>query len=163
MRADVLPGPSKSQNQPTIVEVGAGQTNPAPLAMAGTRSEAAAVPLSWSTTDGNPPRPSVGASGAAIARYQYHHPVPGPAGDRARAESLFREGLKWHRSGRQALGIERYQAAAEADPSYFEPYFNMGVAAYETADWQLCLVSYEMAMALNPERSEEHTSELQSR
>jgi tetratricopeptide (TPR) repeat protein len=66
------------------------------------------------------------------------------------------EGLKWHRAGRQALAVDRYQAAVEADPSFYEAYFNMGLAAFQTAGWQLSLSSFEMAMALRPDSVDAH-------
>jgi Tfp pilus assembly protein PilF len=149
--AETAPGPTKSETPPANPMASTNQSNVRTTAVVRVSSDRTSSPVSQSTWEDFRGSPGTGPSSSGISRYQYRQPVPGQPGDRAKAEVLFREGLKWHRSRRQALAVEQYQAAVQADPAYYEAYFNMGVAAFETADWQLCLASYEMAMALKPE------------
>jgi len=98
-------------------------------------------------------RTSDTGAASSIPRYQYKNPVPGAPGDRARADLIFREGIRWYRAGRQAIAVERYKEATQLDPTYYEAWINLGVAAYEGADWQTALRAYEMARAIQPDAS----------
>ena len=91
---------------------------------------------------------------SGVPRYKYRRPAAPLPGDREKAETQLSEGLKWHRAGRQAVAIQHYQAAAKSDPSYFHAYYNQGLAAYQMADWQHSLYSYEVALALQPDHAD---------
>ncbi len=47
--------------------------------------------------------------------------------------------------------VAAYATATQTDPSYFEAYYNQGLAAYELGNWKQCLVVYEFALALQPD------------
>lgn len=105
-----------------------------------------------------PSRPLANAysQNTGSAGYRYIRPTVPLPGNRAAAEPHFKEGLTWHRAGRQAIAVEHYQEATRLDPSFFEAYFNQGVAAAEVASWKHALAAFEMAMAINPDSIKAH-------
>jgi Tfp pilus assembly protein PilF len=91
-----------------------------------------------------PPAPS-------YPRYRYTSPQLPKSGNRRDAERHFARGVAAQRSVQlnQALGY--YQQAVDADPAYFDGYYNLGLAAYDLGRWKQSLASYEVALALKPE------------
>ena len=91
-----------------------------------------------------PPAPS-------YPRYRYTSPQLPKAGNRRDAERHFARGVAAQRSVQlnQALGY--YQQAVDADPAYFDAYYNLGLAAYDLGRWKQSLASYEVALTLKPE------------
>ena len=91
-----------------------------------------------------PPAPS-------YPRYRYTSPQLPKVGNRRDAERHFARGVAAQRSFQlnQALGY--YQQAVDADPAYFDAYYNLGLAAYDSGRWKQSLASYEVALALKPE------------
>jgi tetratricopeptide (TPR) repeat protein len=71
-------------------------------------------------------------------------------GDRLAAERLVADGVRLHDRNRLAHAMELYERAARADATYFEAYYNLGVAAYEDGDLPAALSAYETALALEP-------------
>jgi tetratricopeptide (TPR) repeat protein len=82
-------------------------------------------------------------------RYPYRSPARPAAGDRARAEPFFTEGLRAHRERKVTAAIEAYRQAVKLDPSYFDAHFNLGLAAYDAKDWGQSLLACEHALALD--------------
>jgi tetratricopeptide (TPR) repeat protein len=91
-----------------------------------------------------------------VSGYRFLRPTAPLPGDREAAEPHFKEGLQWHRTGRQAIAVEHYQEATRLDPAFFEAYFNQGLAATEVANWKHALAAYEMALAINPDSAKAH-------
>lgn len=58
--------------------------------------------------------------------------------------------MRLHDRNRLAEAIELYEQATGADPTYFDAYYNLGVAAYELGDLARALSAYEAALALQP-------------
>jgi tetratricopeptide (TPR) repeat protein len=86
---------------------------------------------------------------ASIPRYSYAPPSQLQPGNRSKAETFFSQVVQDHKRRRLAAAIEGYRAATRADPSFFEAYYNFGLAAYESGDLPLSLSAYEHALTLN--------------
>jgi len=103
-----------------------------------------------SAAPGNDPAPSA-TSGSRAGRYPYRS-LPAPrAGNRDEAQRLLAQGVLSHQQFRLAEAIEHYRKAAQADSSYFEAWYNLGVGAYEAGDTAQCLTAYENALAIVPD------------
>jgi Flp pilus assembly protein TadD len=89
-----------------------------------------------------------------IPRYAYLSPAKPAAGDRRQAEVYFAQGLRDQQAGRPNQARAYYMSALRTDPSYFEAYYNLGLAAYEVNDWKQALYAYENARALLPDSLE---------
>lgn len=63
----------------------------------------------------------------------------------------FGQGVKEQKARRISQAIAEYQKATKADPAYFEAYYNLGLALYESGAWQQSLSVYEYALALRPD------------
>jgi tetratricopeptide (TPR) repeat protein len=86
---------------------------------------------------------------ASIPRYSYAPPSQLQPGNRSKAETFFSQAVQDHKRRRLAAAIEGYQAATHADPNFFEAYYDLGLAAYESGDLPLSLTAYEHALTLN--------------
>jgi tetratricopeptide (TPR) repeat protein len=84
-------------------------------------------------------------------RYRYLSPVLPKPGNRREASRLNSEGVTAYRAGVLAQAAAKYQQAVEADPSYFDAYYNLGLATYDLGRWKQSLSAYEVALALKPE------------
>jgi tetratricopeptide (TPR) repeat protein len=93
---------------------------------------------------------TVGSSSSATARYKYRSPAAGGPGHRGEAERLLAQGVHAQEQNRLSDAIQSYRRATNADPSFFDTHYNLGVAAYEAGDLPQCLSAYEDALAINP-------------
>ena len=91
-----------------------------------------------------PPAPS-------YPRYRYASPQLPRAGNRRDAERHFARGIAAQKSHQYNQALSYYQQAVDADPAYFDAYYNLGLAAYDLGRWKQSLSSYEVALALKPE------------
>jgi len=91
-----------------------------------------------------PPAPS-------FPRYRYTSPQLPRAGNRRDAERHFARGIAAQKSHQYNQALTYYQQAVDADPAYFDAYYNLGLAAYDLGRWKQSLSSYEVALALKPE------------
>ncbi len=91
-----------------------------------------------------PPAPS-------YPRYRYASPQLPKAGNRRDAERHFARGIAAQKSHQYNQALGYYQQAVDADPAYFDAYYNLGLAAYDLGRWKQSLASYEVALALKPE------------
>jgi tetratricopeptide (TPR) repeat protein len=91
-----------------------------------------------------PPAPS-------YPRYRYTSPQLPRAGNRRDAERHFARGIAAQKSHQYNQALGYYQQAVDADPAYFDAYYNLGLAAYDLGRWKQSLSSYEVALALKPE------------
>ena len=102
----------------------------------------------------NSPGGTSGSAGQPLpanARYHYVSPPKPLAGDRARAEEFFAQGVQAQRDRRVNDSVKLYRAAAEADPSFFEAQSNLGLAAYDAGDMGQSLLAHETALAIKPD------------
>jgi tetratricopeptide (TPR) repeat protein len=86
-----------------------------------------------------------------IARYPYHKNLTFAKGKRDQAARFFQEGARAHADKQLLTAIAAYKRAIALDPSYFEAYYNLGLAASENRDLPLALAINEEASALNPD------------
>jgi len=85
------------------------------------------------------------------ARYQYVSPSAPPAGNRTQAQTFFEEGVTAQRAKRTSEAIKAYRQATQADGSFFEAHYNLGLALTEAGDLSGALAAYESALAVRPD------------
>ena len=95
--------------------------------------------------------PSPAPPAPVYPRYRYASPRLPKAGNRRDAERHFARGVAAQKSAQYNQALGYYQQAVEADPAYFDAYYNLGLAAYDTGRWKQSLSAYEVAIALKPE------------
>jgi tetratricopeptide (TPR) repeat protein len=104
------------------------------------------------TTVAAAPATSAPAHPAPVAvvfpRYKYLSPRKPYAGNRRNAESAFNRGAEAQQAGQLTDAIRLYQQAVKSDPSYFEAYYNLALAAYGSHSYGQALVAWEYALAL---------------
>jgi tetratricopeptide (TPR) repeat protein len=94
-----------------------------------------------------PPPPS---PKGPLARYAYRSPAKPAAGNRADAERLFTQGVQAQQARRLSETVQSYRLATQADPSFFEAYYNLGLADTEAGHLSAALAAYENALAVQP-------------
>lgn len=90
------------------------------------------------------------------ARYVYRLPAKPVPGNRDEAGRSFAQGLKAQQEHRLPAAVQAYRLAAQADPSFYEAYFNLGLVEAEAADLPAALAAYEQALAARPESVDAH-------
>jgi tetratricopeptide (TPR) repeat protein len=68
-------------------------------------------------------------------------------GNRQEAQPLFDQAVRAQQAHRLADAMRGYTQAVEKDPSFFEAYYNLGLAATEAKDLPGALRAYEKALA----------------
>jgi tetratricopeptide (TPR) repeat protein len=112
-------------------------------------AQPAAPPVQTNASAPPPPPPP-----PTFARYRYLSP-PAPApGDRAAAERAFAQGRQLQLAGRLNEAAAAYRQAAEADPTYFEAHFNLGLVLFELRNHRQSLAAWEHALALRPDSTD---------
>ncbi len=89
-----------------------------------------------------------------IERYPFHPPYTPKPGNRSQADRAFLQGERAQRAHDLEQAIGAYRSAVVLDPSFFEAFYNMGLAANQLGNLQLALSSYESAVAVRPQSSE---------
>ncbi|HTL18621.1 MAG TPA: tetratricopeptide repeat protein, partial [Patescibacteria group bacterium] len=98
-----------------------------------------------------PVDPPVSPTNGSGQRYKYLSPSKPIAGNRREAERSFWQGQQAQRANRPAEAAQGYRQAVQADPTYFEAYYNLGLLAYDARSFRLSLSSWENALAIKPE------------
>jgi tetratricopeptide (TPR) repeat protein len=88
--------------------------------------------------------------GTPFNPYRYLLPGAPAPGDRNVAASWFEKGNRAHQRQDFDRSIAAYEKAVSADPSYFEAYFNLGLAALKGGNPSKALSAYEWALAIQP-------------
>jgi tetratricopeptide (TPR) repeat protein len=86
-----------------------------------------------------------------MLRYQYLAPAKPVTGDRIEAQGIVREGLQAQQRYRTERSMALYRQAIQQDPSFFEAYYNLGVAAQEQGNLREALWAYEHALVIDPD------------
>jgi tetratricopeptide (TPR) repeat protein len=89
-----------------------------------------------------------------IPRYTYRHPAPPISGKRAEAAPLFNAAIQSHQAGRPAEALENYLKAAQADPAFFEAWYNLSLISRDLGQTGSCLTACEIALALKPDSAD---------
>jgi tetratricopeptide (TPR) repeat protein len=63
---------------------------------------------------------------------------------------LFAQGVQSQQARRLSEAIQSYRLATQADPSFFEAYYNLGLADTEAGHLSAALAAYENALAVQP-------------
>ena len=118
---------------------------PTPLATAPAPGEAA-LSNAGSIPESSTPRSS--------SRYPYQAPaVPAP-GDRAAAKKAFTEGATAQAARKLPEAAAAFQRAVQADGSFFEAHYNLGLAQYGQRDYAHALPTWERALAVKPDSAD---------
>jgi tetratricopeptide (TPR) repeat protein len=84
-------------------------------------------------------------------RYVYLSPPKPAAGNRREAERAFAQGQQAHRANRLAEAAQAFRQATQADPGYFEAYYNLGLVTFESKSFRQSLSAWETALAIQPD------------
>lgn len=141
---DVSVGASK--NLSTTSAARPASANPPPgLAIVEMAHVPADPTLKTAQDDPSPP------GGTSILRYTYTYPVKPAPGNRAEAERVFAQGVQAQRGEHLNDAIAAYRRALQGDPSFYDAWYNLGLAATEASNLPTALSAYETALALRPE------------
>ncbi len=88
---------------------------------------------------------------ANLPRYAYRSPAVPAAGNRAAAEPLVARGIQEYQNGERSAAQADFQRAVQADPSYFEAQFWLGLTAFQADQLQPAMTSLETALAIRPD------------
>jgi tetratricopeptide (TPR) repeat protein len=91
------------------------------------------------------------AGGTSIPRYTYTYPAKPAAGNRSEAERTFAQGVQAQRAQHLNDAISAYRRALQSDSSFYDAWYNLGLAATEATDFSTALNAYETALALRPD------------
>ena len=140
------------------------RVNPLNLFRSGERTPVRPTPLgpAAGTSEGEPANPTASASEPAVslppssptgppARYTYKSPAKPAAGNRADAERLFAQGVQAYQAHRLPEAVQSYRLATQADPSFYDAYYNLGLAATVAGNLSAALGAYEHALAVQPQ------------
>ncbi len=87
---------------------------------------------------------------SGFARYEFRSSINVAPGDRVAAEKLLAQGNAAMTAKNYGEAAKAYQGAAQADPSWFQAYFNQSAAALEAGRTVEALSAGETAVALQP-------------
>jgi tetratricopeptide (TPR) repeat protein len=87
-------------------------------------------------------------------RYSYGRIKKPEPKDRAAAERLFERGVDATTRRDPGGAASFFQAAVEADPTYFAAHYNLGLVAFSTGQSQRALSAFETALVLDPNSAE---------
>lgn len=110
------------------------------------RGPQVAVPARSDRTQAGP-APATGA----IPRYTYLRPARPQPGDANTGNAWFAKGLEAQRDDRLMDALQAYQMALEANPAFFEAYYNFALAALRVGRLRDALRASEFALALRPD------------
>ncbi len=77
-----------------------------------------------------------------------------PSGNRTEAQAAVAKGVTAFKDNHLGAAVEAYRDAVRADPTYFEAYYNLALAAYQLRNLPLSLSSGEHALRINPDSAE---------
>ena len=156
--ASAVPAPpattSNANPAPSVPEpivTGATPSPPAPLTQR-------LNPLHWFS--GKPRTNEQGSASAELppvppgTRYEFPPPVTTIPGDRARAKLLLAEAVRARQARDFIQSLHDYQDAIDADPTYFEASFELGLAAIEDREYPTALQALHRALTLQEDSAE---------
>ena len=139
---DATTGADKPEHRGFLSRVfGGSKPGPTPAVETNTTSAVTTAPIAPMPE----PKPVV------YPRYTYHTIKKPAAGDRAAATQAFAEGARAQQARQLPEAAAAYRRAIQADPTYFEAYYNLGVVSMESGSVPQGLAAYETALAIQPE------------
>lgn len=121
--------------------LGGEPKSPSPTTPLPTQSQGPGTPLTEASAAVDMPRP-------VSPRYIYKSPAKPPTGNRSEAEKIFAQGVQAQKSQHLTEAQQAYRRALQADPSFYDAWYNLGLAATESGDLPAALTAYENALAL---------------
>jgi tetratricopeptide (TPR) repeat protein len=103
---------------------------------------------------GSPTTTTASRPASGFARYEFRSSINVTPGDRAAAEALLAQGNAAMTSKNYGEATKAYQGAAQADPSWYQAYFNQSAAALEAGRTVEALNASETAVALKPDSAD---------
>ena len=85
-----------------------------------------------------------------IPRYAYRNLPPSTSGRRADATPLFNAAIAAQQAGRPVEASETYLRAVQADPAFFEAWYNLSLVSRDLRQTGNCLTACEVALSLKP-------------
>jgi tetratricopeptide (TPR) repeat protein len=89
-----------------------------------------------------------------ISRYAYRNLPPLVSGRRAEATPLFNAAIQAQQAGRPVEASENYLRAVQADPAFFEAWYNLSLVARDLRQTGNCLTACEVALTLKPDSAD---------
>lgn len=129
--------PTAPDKKPTLSRV----TNPRPAVEP---QPTPTTPAPATPQPSPPPAPS-------FPRYTYRKPPAPGSGNREAARTEFTLGASAQEEGRLSEAISHYQASAQADPAFFDAWFNLAIAQGRLGHSLPSLEAYERALAIQPD------------
>lgn len=83
-------------------------------------------------------------------RYSYRYPRKPASGNHAAAEKDFAQGSQAQQAGQLSEAVQAYRRAIQADPGFFDPYYNLGVVSFRSGNLPQALEAYETALSIEP-------------
>ena len=114
-------------------------------------SKPAATPTSTNSTPASDNSSPSQVSPSDFPRYAYRSPTKPIRGNRVEAERSFAQGVQAQQTQHPNEAIPAYRRATQIDPSYFDAYYNLGLAASEAGNLAMTLSAYESALAIKPD------------
>jgi tetratricopeptide (TPR) repeat protein len=84
-------------------------------------------------------------------RYHYRSPGKPADGNRNAAAKAFAEGAQAQQAKQLPEAVAAYRRATQADPVYFEAYYNLGVVSVDAGNLPQALSAYETALVIQPD------------
>jgi tetratricopeptide (TPR) repeat protein len=76
------------------------------------------------------------------------------AGNRSAAERSYAQGFKAQQTSRFVEAMQAYQQAVQHDPTFYDAYYNLALAASQAGSLDVSLSAYETALVLKPESAD---------
>lgn len=127
--------------------------NPANLFRGDAEQQPGASPGSASAGGAAKPAPAVVKEAEASLpelRYRYRDPSKPTPGNQVEADRALAQGVQAHNAQNLQGAAQAYRKATEADPSYFEAQYNLGLASAALGNTDAALNAYEDALAILP-------------
>ena len=158
-----LSSPRSLSSTPSEAKTPTGGVTSGAIGKANSKPPASRNVAESDLTGSNANKPATaGAPAASVAslaaktwpRYAYRNPGIPAKGDSAAAQRAFAQGLQAHQAHHLPEAMQAYRSAIQADPSFFDAEYHLGVAATESANSRTALVAYENALAIKPESAD---------
>ena len=113
------------------------------------------LPTSGQTSDRQTETPFVASNGEPrlVNRANNSRP-PVSAKSRAEAKRLYKEGVKYGRTGLPKQAAQIFQRALELDPDYADAYYGLGHAYFDLGQWDKAMQSLRALLKVKPDDHE---------
>lgn len=145
--------PSTVNNPPSVPEPVVTESTPWTKPALGQRLN----PLHWFSGKGKTNEQDAAGEPPPVppgTRYEYPPPVTIIPGDRARAKLLLAEAVRARQAHDFIQSLRDYQDAIDADPTFYDASFELGLAAIEDREYPTALQALHRALTLQEDSAE---------